>query len=200
MIEILAHRGLWSDTIPKNSLLAFRLAWENGYGIETDVRDINGKLCIAHDAFQEPSLLLEDVLRDCDKNRTLALNIKSDGLASHIATLLKKYDITQYFVFDMSIPDLIHYTKLKLNVFKRLSDIEPIISNIGEIGYWKDELFRQMDTEDIVDLSNLKLPVVIVSPELHNNPHFSNDILEAIKEISLTSKIYICTDKPKHYD
>ena len=142
MIEILAHRGLWSESIPKNSMLAFKLAWEKGYGIETDVRDINGKLCIAHDAFQEPNLLLEDVLQDCNKNTTIALNIKSDGLASQISTLLKKYKITKYFVFDMSIPDLVHYTKHKLNVFKRLSDIEPIIFNIGEQGYWKDELLR----------------------------------------------------------
>ena len=100
----------------------------------------------------------------------------------------------------MSIPDSIHYSKQKLNVFKRLSDIEPIIFNIGERGYWKDELLRQINIEDILDLANLKLPVAIVSPELHNKPQFSNDILEAIKKISNTNKIYICTDEPKYYD
>lgn len=200
MIEILAHRGLWSDSIPENSMIAFKLAWEKGYGIETDVRDINGKLCIAHDPFQEPNLLLEDVLKKCNKNTTIALNIKSDGLASQISILLKKHKITKYFVFDMSIPDLVHYIKHKLNVFKRLSDIEPIILNIGEQGYWKDELLRPLGIEDVVELSNLKLPVAIVSPELHNNPHFSKDILEVLKKISNTNKIYICTDKPTYYD
>lgn len=33
-----AHRGLWNDTIPENSLPAFCAAVQNGFGIETDVR------------------------------------------------------------------------------------------------------------------------------------------------------------------
>ena len=32
-----AHRGLWNDKLPENSMAAFRAALENGYGIEFDI-------------------------------------------------------------------------------------------------------------------------------------------------------------------
>ena len=32
-----AHRGLWSDTVPENSLAAFELAVKAGFAIELDV-------------------------------------------------------------------------------------------------------------------------------------------------------------------
>ena len=45
-----AHRGLHSDTAAENSMSAFRLAVENGYGIELDVRlSSDGTLVVFHD-------------------------------------------------------------------------------------------------------------------------------------------------------
>ena len=46
-----AHRGLHGDGVPENSLGAFRLALENGYGIEFDVHLMaDGELAVIHDA------------------------------------------------------------------------------------------------------------------------------------------------------
>ena len=46
-----AHRGLHSDTVPENSLTAFRLATEAGFGIELDVHTVkDGKVVVFHDA------------------------------------------------------------------------------------------------------------------------------------------------------
>ena len=39
---ILAHRGLWRDKPERNTRNAFQLAFEGGYGVETDVRDQDG--------------------------------------------------------------------------------------------------------------------------------------------------------------
>ena len=45
-----AHRGLWNDERPENSLAAFRAAVEKGYGIELDVhRTRDGALVVHHD-------------------------------------------------------------------------------------------------------------------------------------------------------
>ncbi len=45
-----AHRGLWNETLPENSLAAFRAAAEAGYGIELDVhRTKDGHLVVHHD-------------------------------------------------------------------------------------------------------------------------------------------------------
>ena len=46
-----AHRGLHGDGIPENSMEAFRLALEGGYGIELDVHLMaDGQLAVIHDA------------------------------------------------------------------------------------------------------------------------------------------------------
>ena len=45
-----AHRGLHGEGVPENSMAAFRLALENGYGIELDVHLMaDGKLAVIHD-------------------------------------------------------------------------------------------------------------------------------------------------------
>lgn len=46
-----AHRGLHGNGIPENSMAAFRLALENGYGMELDVHLLaDGNLAVIHDA------------------------------------------------------------------------------------------------------------------------------------------------------
>lgn len=46
-----AHRGLHSDAVPENSLAAFSLAADRGFGAELDVRlTKNGELVVFHDA------------------------------------------------------------------------------------------------------------------------------------------------------
>lgn len=46
-----AHRGLHGNGVPENSMAAFRLALENGYGIELDVHLLaDGNLAVIHDA------------------------------------------------------------------------------------------------------------------------------------------------------
>ena len=46
-----AHRGLHGNGVPENSMAAFRLALENGYGIELDVHMLaDGNLAVIHDA------------------------------------------------------------------------------------------------------------------------------------------------------
>ena len=47
----------------KNTLSAFTRAFDNGFGVETDLRDYNGTLVISHDVPQEESLLFEDFLK-----------------------------------------------------------------------------------------------------------------------------------------
>ena len=46
-----AHRGLHGNGVPENSMTAFRLALEQGYGIELDVHLMkDGTLAVIHDA------------------------------------------------------------------------------------------------------------------------------------------------------
>ena len=46
-----AHRGLHGDGVPENSLEAFRLAKEAGYGVELDIHLLkDGNLAVFHDS------------------------------------------------------------------------------------------------------------------------------------------------------
>lgn len=46
-----AHRGLWDEHAPENSLLAFQAACQAGYGIELDVQmSADGEAIVFHDA------------------------------------------------------------------------------------------------------------------------------------------------------
>jgi glycerophosphoryl diester phosphodiesterase len=49
--KMFAHKGLHNKTVPENSLTAFKLAIENGYGIELDINPIeDGTPVVFHDS------------------------------------------------------------------------------------------------------------------------------------------------------
>ncbi|MBQ7340378.1 MAG: hypothetical protein IJW43_05960 [Clostridia bacterium] len=46
----IAHRGLWNENIPENTLLAYQNAIENGFPIEIDLhRSLDGEIFVFHD-------------------------------------------------------------------------------------------------------------------------------------------------------
>lgn len=49
-----AHRGLWDEDVPENSLAAFKEAKDEGYGVELDVRlTADGEVVVFHDGSLE---------------------------------------------------------------------------------------------------------------------------------------------------
>ena len=76
-IEIIAHRGWWKVEDEKNTKIAFERAFDNGFGIETDLRDIKGEIVISHNMPKGNEMSFEDLLKLLDsRDLTLALNIK----------------------------------------------------------------------------------------------------------------------------
>lgn len=60
-----AHRGLHDDEVPENSMTAFRLARENGYGVELDVQMTkDGQLVVFHDGSLKRMTGVDGYLRD----------------------------------------------------------------------------------------------------------------------------------------
>ena len=107
-IEVLAHRGFWSKEEDKNTLQAFKKAFDYGFGVETDLRDFCGKIVISHDMPKGNEISFEDLLIEMNgRNLPLALNIKADGLGQEILKFLEKYNHSNYFTFDMSIPEMV---------------------------------------------------------------------------------------------
>ena len=203
--SILAHRGMFFSESEKNSPKALRRALDDGFGIETDLRDLNGRVVISHDPPRDspaPSTLewlLEQIASSPSAGR-IGLNIKSDGLAAMIESELKKIglDVNQFFVFDMSAPDCLSYLKGALPVYSRISDYEPTPAFLDKSkGVWVDNFsgcFQQVKrAKDLIDQG---VRVAVVSPELHRRNHEGlwNEIVE--EGLHLNPLFELCTDFP----
>jgi len=200
MIEIIAHRGMWLHPEEKNTLPAFKRALEHGFGIETDFRDRNGELVISHDLPTKTSLKAEiffDLCSQYENTSPHAINIKADGLQALLATYLGNWHFGRYFIFDMSIPDLLGYLRVGLNTFSRISEYEAHQDFGGKTnGIWLDAFDNEWySPEALQKLLLLKKSIAIVSPELHGRSH--NSLWAMIKSINrLDSSFMLCTDLP----
>jgi hypothetical protein len=202
--RILAHRGLWRTPDEKNSRSALGTALERGYGLETDVRDYGGRLVISHDPPTADALPLETLLDDYRRmgaSGALALNIKSDGLAAPMVAALQSYEVANYFVFDMSVPDMLHYHRLGANAYSRHSDVETEIVGLDcSQGIWLDAF--QTDWYDAATIHRLlasEKQVAVVSSELHGRdqrPLWT--LLRSIDDPG--ERLLCCTDHPDEFE
>lgn len=203
-MEIISHRGLWKKDHEKNSVKAFQRSFEKGFGTETDLRDLDGKIIISHDMprSEESLLTFEDFLEIYKPydSLTLALNIKADGLQEALIKILKKHPIKNYVLFDMSVPDLVQTSKTELKFISRLSEYEeeiPQLSRFSE-GVWLDEFSESwIDSDLILRLSENYRRVFLVSDELHGRNHLKK--WEFLKQFDLFTlkNIVMCTDLPE---
>lgn len=177
-------------------MVAFERAINFGFGIETDIRDFNGNLVIAHDLPNKNSIkfskLLQLILKS-KKKICLAINIKSDGLLNLIKRE-KNLSKIQYFLFDMSIPQQKIFNDNNLKYFIRISEIEKNIKKYRAKGVWVDTFFKIWYKKK--DLENLKFnKLAIVSSELHKRKNYSKQ-WKMLKKLNLNKELFICTDYP----
>lgn len=201
-MQILAHRGYWNEQIERNSPQSIRLALENGYGFESDVRDYCSKMVISHNIADSSSQDAEEVfqwLQEFQDEYCFAINIKADGLKNLIQGYLKKYNIKNYFVFDMSVPQMVEFNEMGLRFFSRQSEfeIQPCMYE-DATGVWMDG-FYSVDwiTEKLLQehIRNKKY-VCIVSPDLHGK-HDYKIFWDKLCRYKLDfSKVMLCTDYP----
>lgn len=201
-MKILSHRGLWNEHIISNSPQAILNSLKNGFGFESDVRDYQGKLVISHNIADNDSQKAEEVFRwlnEFGDKYTFAINIKADGLKNQIKECLNKYSITNYFLFDMSTPQMVEFKEMGLRFFTRQSEVEPnpcmyeYAAGVWIDGFWSIDWI----TEELLSyhINNGK-EVSLVSPDLHGKDDYVN-FWEKIKSYNLDfSMVMLCTDYP----
>ena len=196
---ILSHRGFWLERSERNMRAAFVRSFDAGYGTETDLRDICGKIVIAHDMPCGDEMSFEELLQIMDgRNLPLALNIKADGQAEKIKELLEKYQHTNYFTFDMSIPDMRMHIAAGLNVFTGQSDLirEPILLNKCG-GIWLDAFDSDWYDADLLDdIVQTTQSVCIVSNDLHQRDTEYQWTQIKKSQSCQGDYLMLCTDKP----
>ncbi|EKE03241.1 MAG: hypothetical protein ACD_20C00228G0007 [uncultured bacterium] len=201
-MQILSHRGYWKTEEEKNTETAFRHSFQIGFGTETDVRDLKGELVISHDMPKGGEMTFEKFLQiycEYDKTLPLAINIKADGLGAELKRLFEKYDIQNYFLFDMSVPDLICLLREELKCFTRESEYEIIPSCYEESeGVWVD-CFKSdwIEEKDIKKHLDAGKKVCIVSPDLHKRDY--RHVWGKYKKFDVIKgfDLMLCTDIPE---
>ncbi|WP_424244647.1 glycerophosphoryl diester phosphodiesterase [Elusimicrobium posterum] len=216
-MEIISHRGLWTSNkqLKPNSLEAFYEALSNGFGIEVDIRDFDGKIVISHDTPDSASPLLDTLFNFYLSNNcisTIALNVKSDGLQTLLQNMLEKYKINNYFTFDMSVPNTLNDRKNSIMYFARQSEYEPCNKKTlkelytAAAGIWIDQFtenpdFTQKNIQSIKKHVSEGKQICFVSPELHpwgRNEKIYKKIWQKLLKIEEETKagnnIKLCTD------
>ena len=200
---ILSHRGYWKQPAEKNTRIAFERSFSLGFGTETDLRDRGSKLVISHDMASHDAMLVEtffDIYRSYRKPLPLALNIKADGLQQELKALLQQFEIENYFVFDMAVPDGLLYARHHFRTYTRHSEFEPVppYYELAE-GVWLDEFNGHWLTDTVIEqhLAHEK-SLCIVSPDLHrrDNTHEWKHYKQLETRIG-GDKIMLCTDFPE---
>jgi len=201
-VEVISHRGYWKKPIEKNSELAFRRSFQLGFGTETDVRDLSGELVISHDMPISGTDILSfenflDIYSEYEP-LPLALNIKSDGLQKPIHSLLERYSVENYALFDMSMPDQIVTAKHKLKHLTRASEYELAVMLDDAEGVWADEFNDNwIDAQFVSYVAQKNKAIYIVSPELHNRNYLSRWQEYKIMRIQDFTHVFLCTDLPE---
>lgn len=201
-MKIIAHRGYWNNLVKRNSPQALLTALEKGYGFESDVRDYQKKLVISHDIADEFSQEVEEVfkwLNEFGDKYTFAINIKADGLKELLLTFINTYHISNYFLFDMSVPQMVEFRKSGLRYFTRQSEVEPnpcMYENAA--GVWIDGFWSiNWITEELLQQHiRVGKEICLVSPDLHGNDDY-REFWKKIKDYNLDfSKVMLCTNHP----
>jgi hypothetical protein len=199
-MKILCHRGYWKNIQEKNTYEAFRRSFDFGFGTETDIRDICGRLVISHDCPTGNEMELDEFFKILNgRNLPLALNIKADGLSQSLKDTIDKFGIKNYFTFDMSIPDMFFQVNYGLRVFTGISDLNPnpLLLDYCD-GIWldsfKDDWFDANLIKSYLDQGK---QVCIVSSELHkrDNNYQWNTLRESC--LHKHRSLMLCTDLPE---
>lgn len=200
-MQVLSHRGFWALRSEQNDPVAFRRSFEEGFGTELDLRDLGGRLVVSHDPPEAEALAAEAMFALHAQHGpalTLALNIKADGLQALLAPLLERLAIADAFVFDMSIPDTLHWLRAGVPVFTRHSDLENTPALYREAaGVWLDAFHTDWwSVETVRRHLDAGKRVCIVSSELHQRDH--RPVWEALAagDLPADGQVMICTDHP----
>lgn len=198
-MRIISHRGWWHDPAEKNTMAAFERSFAAGYGTETDVRDLDGQLVISHDMPRQGTALpLLPVLEMAHNHGVpLAINIKADGLSEALRSQLQGFAGLDWFVFDMSVPDMRGHLAAGNPTYTRCSEVEPQPAYLERAGgIWLDALDTPwLDAREVARVLAWGKPVCLVSPELHRRDPLP--LWNELMSLQDTSLLTLCTDLPE---
>ena len=160
----------------------------NNYGIEVDVRYHDNELILSHDPFHNSKDVdkLENVVEKYinKNNGIIILNVKTEGIEERCIELMNKFNYSNWFFLDISMPYFIKYSNISNNsIIKnftpnnlavRFSEFEPIeyaLSFKDKVRWVWIDCFKNLplniECYEKLKLANFKL--CLVAPELQKH-------------------------------
>ena len=173
------------------------------FGIEVDIRSNGDQLYMHHDPFQNGENF-EDWLK-LYNHAILILNVKEEGLESRLTSLMKKYDIDDYFFLDQSFPFLVKTSNDKeKRCAVRVSEFESIdtaITLANKVDWiWVDCFTHFPLTAYQVEKlqTEFKFKLCFVSPELQGRADIEHvkRFIQKIKFLDIKGDA-VCTKYPE---
>jgi hypothetical protein len=174
------------------------------YGVEVDIRSQGKKLTIHHDPF-EPGISLEEWLADYH-HALLILNVKEEGLEQRLLTLMKQYDIEEFFFLDQSFPFLFKTASagearcaVRYSEFESFETVLAVAHLVNWV--WVDCFSRQPLTHaQAQELESRNVKICLVSPELQGRT--GPEQIENMKRLLADSGVTVdavCTKTPESW-
>lgn len=196
-MRIFAHRGLWKDKHPQNSVMSFVSAMDAGYDIELDVRDQGGRLVISHDLAMGSAPIANNVFSSLSahsnfRNTFFAFDIKSSGLSYLLADLIARFDLwKQCFLFEGEFRELLRCKEEhKLPICAQISDLESFPQDRADY-LW----YVEFEKDWISDLNSIdRKPTILCSNEIVGKSiHRTHALLDQYPFWG------VCTDYPDRF-
>jgi len=187
----------------------------NNCGIEVDVRYHDNELILSHDPFHDSKDVdkLEDVVEKYinKNNGIIILNVKTEGIEERCIELMNKFNYSNWFFLDISMPYFIKYSNISNNfIIKnftpnnlavRFSEFEPIeyaLSFKDKVRWVWIDCFKNLplniECYEKLKLANFKL--CLVAPELQKHDvERTKEFQNIIKKNNFTIDA-VCTKNP----
>jgi bifunctional N-acetylglucosamine-1-phosphate-uridyltransferase/glucosamine-1-phosphate-acetyltransferase GlmU-like protein len=169
----------------------------NSYGIEIDLRDnTNGHIYLSHEPFIDGELF-EDFLKYYNHS-FIILNIKSERIEYKILDLLKKFNISDYFFLDSSLPMIYKMSNEGINNiairFSEIESINTVLNFKNKVKWvWVDCFTKNpLNKQNFILLKENNFNICFVSPELQNQQNKIEEYNEYFKNNDIKLDM-ICT-------
>lgn len=186
-MKLIKHRVNTIKSIPKKNI----------NGVEIDLRYKNQEIILHHDPFSDGEML-ENFLKKFNLN-FIILNVKSEGIEEEVLRLLKKYNVSDYFFLDSSIPFMVKYINKGWSKFAvRYSEYEPLelaLKFKNKVDWVWVDCFNYLPLNEVSYLELKKyFKICLVSPELQGHPLSMIEVFK--KQLSSTPIDAVCTKRP----
>jgi len=180
-------------------------------GAEIDVRYHNNDLILHHDPFNHQNIepeKFESFLKHWNHDGPLIINLKTEGIEEECISMMKFFNIKEWFFLDISMPYMVLYSltagsddpKIEPNnLAVRFSEYEPLeyaLSFSKRAGWVWVDCFNEMPLNNKIftKLKNSGFKICLVSPELQK--HSLDKIFTYKKLIKNMDIDAICTKRP----